>query len=76
MGRGNRLLRIHRFGGRVQLTREPVSAAFDRNLFVRSILPRESGEASCKKKTLRSRLLRRSLFLTTPFHRTPNFSWV
>ena len=49
MGRGNRLLRIHRFGGRVQPARQPVSAAFNRNLYVRRNTAPELGEAGCKK---------------------------
>ena len=74
MGRGNLLLRIHRFSGRVQPATEPVSAAFNATCMCEGISPRKPGEAGCRENKLSSRLLRRSLFLTTPFHRTPRKS--
>src|SRR3989442_5172117 len=70
MGRGNLLLRVHRFSGRVQAASEPVSAAFNATCLCEGISPRKPGEADCKKESKGSRLLRRSLFLTIPFHRT------
>jgi hypothetical protein len=50
MGRGNRLLRIHRLGGRVQAEGEPVSTAFNATCLCEGISPRKPGEADCKKK--------------------------
>lgn len=57
MGRGNSLLCIHRWSGRVQPTSEPVSAAFNRTLYVRSnIAPESTGGWPPNRKVLQPAL--------------------
>src|ERR1700680_3050035 len=50
MGRGNRLLRIHRFSGWVQPASEPVSAARRRRLYVRRNIAPEPGGRWLQRK--------------------------